>query len=97
MQGSQCPRTVSYTHLSIPTLRIDPQIEQTQIARLQSLRGKRNATQVQSGLTELARRASTTENLVPAILTAVESLATVGEISDTLRQTFGEYQESVVI
>jgi methylmalonyl-CoA mutase N-terminal domain/subunit len=82
---------------SIPTLRIDPQIEQTQIARLQSLRGKRNATQVQSGLTELARRASTTENLVPAILTAVESLATVGEISDTLRQTFGEYQESVVI
>ena len=35
--------------------------------------------------------------LVPAILTAVESLATVGEISDTLRQTFGEYQESVVI
>jgi methylmalonyl-CoA mutase N-terminal domain/subunit len=82
---------------SIPTLRIDPQIEQTQIARLQSLRAKRNAPQVQSALAELARRASTAENLVPAILTAVESLATVGEISDTLRQTFGEYQESVVI
>jgi methylmalonyl-CoA mutase N-terminal domain/subunit len=82
---------------SIPTLRIDPQIERAQIARLQSLRAKRNATQVQSALTELARRASTTENLVPAILIAVESRATVGEISDILRQTFGEYQESVVI
>jgi methylmalonyl-CoA mutase, N-terminal domain len=82
---------------AIPTLRIDPQIEQTQIARLQLLRAKRNNTQVQSALTELARRATTTENLVPAILTAVQSLATVGEISDTLRQTFGEYQESVVI
>jgi len=82
---------------TIPTLRIDPQIERTQIARLQSLRAKRNATQVQAALTELSRRATTNENLVPAILNAVESLATVGEISDTLRRTFGEYQESVVI
>jgi methylmalonyl-CoA mutase N-terminal domain/subunit len=82
---------------TIPTLRIDPQIERTQIARLQSLRAKRDATKVQAALTELSRRATTTENLVPAILTAVESHATVGEISDTLRRTFGEYQESVVI
>ena len=46
---------------------------------------------------EIERRARTTENLMPAILTAVESLATVGEISDALRRAFGEYQESVVI
>ena len=82
---------------SIPTLRIDPTIEQTQIARLQSLRAKRNASLVTAALAELSRRATTTENLLPAILRAVESLATVGEISDTLRRTFGEYQESVVI
>ncbi len=81
----------------IPTLRIDPQIERTQIARLQSLRAKRDATKVQAALTELSRRATTTENLVPIILTAVESHATIGEISDTLRRTFGEYRESVVI
>ncbi len=58
-----------------------------------------NATmrKVRAALAELSRRAPTTENLVPAILTAVESQATVGEISDTLRQTFGEYQESVII
>jgi methylmalonyl-CoA mutase N-terminal domain/subunit len=82
---------------SIPTLRIDPKIEQTQIARLKSLRAKRNAWLVTAALTELSRRATTTENLLPAILSAVESLATVGEISDTLRRTFGEYQESVII
>jgi methylmalonyl-CoA mutase N-terminal domain/subunit len=82
---------------AIPTLRIDPQIERTQIDRLHALRGKRDATRVQAALTELARRASTTENLLPAILAAVESYATVGEISDTLRRLFGEYQESVVI
>ena len=81
----------------IPTLRIDPQIEGTQIARLQSLRAKRDATRVQAALTELSRRATTTENLVPIILTAVESHATIGEISDTLRRTFGEYRESVVL
>ena len=58
----------------ISTLRIDPQIERDQIARLQAVRAKRDAAKVQSALAELARRAATTENLVPAILTAVESL-----------------------
>jgi methylmalonyl-CoA mutase N-terminal domain/subunit len=81
----------------IPTLSIDPDIERAQIARLQALRAKRNAATTKSALAELARRASTTENLLPAILNAVEAYATVGEISDTLRRTFGEYQESVVI
>jgi methylmalonyl-CoA mutase N-terminal domain/subunit len=82
---------------AIPTLRIDPQIERTQIARLQSLRARRDASRVSAALAELSRRATTTENLLPAILATVESHATVGEISDTLRRTFGEYQESVVI
>ncbi len=81
----------------IPTLRIDEEIERSQIARLQALRAKRNPSLVQSALAELQRRASTNENLLPAILAAVEAYATVGEISDALRRLFGEYQESVVI
>jgi methylmalonyl-CoA mutase N-terminal domain/subunit len=81
----------------VPTLRIDPQIEQDQVARLKAMRAKRDAARTKSALEELARRAAGTENLVPAILTAVESYATVGEISDTLRHQFGEYQESVVL
>jgi len=81
----------------VPTLRIDPQIELDQVARLKAMRAKRDAARTKSALEELSRRASTGENLVPAILTAVESYATVGEISDTLRRQFGEYQESVVL
>ncbi|MGA2421521.1 MAG: methylmalonyl-CoA mutase family protein, partial [Candidatus Acidiferrum sp.] len=82
---------------SIPTLRIDSEIERTQVARVQSLRAKRDNAQTTAALAELQRRATTTENLVPAILNAAEAYATVGEISDTLRKIFGEYQESVVI
>jgi len=81
----------------IPTLRIDPQIEREQIQRLQALRGKRDTNKTQAAIAELERRAATNENLLPAILGAVEAYATVGEISDALRRAFGEYQESVVI
>ncbi|OLE46527.1 MAG: methylmalonyl-CoA mutase [Acidobacteria bacterium 13_1_20CM_3_58_11] len=81
----------------IPILRIDAQIERSQIARLGALRAKRDTVRAKSALAELQRRATTTENLLPAILAAVEAYATVGEISDALRRVFGEYLESVVI
>jgi methylmalonyl-CoA mutase, N-terminal domain len=82
---------------TIPTLRIDAEIERSQIARLNTLRAKRDSSRTKAALAELARRAATTENLLPAILAAVEACATIGEISDALRRVFGEYQESVVI
>ncbi len=81
----------------IPTLQIDPDIERSQIARLQALRARRDAAKSRAALDEIERRARTTENLMPAILAAVEASATVGEISDALRRAFGEYRESVVI
>jgi len=81
----------------IPILRIDAQIERSQIARLAALRAKRDTVRAKSALAELQRRAATTENLLPAILAAVEAYATVGEISDALRRVFGEYLESVVV
>jgi len=81
----------------IPTLRVDPALEREQVARLQALRSRRNAKPATAALTELKRRAETNENLIPAILAAVENSATVGEISDSLRHVFGEYQESVVL
>jgi methylmalonyl-CoA mutase N-terminal domain/subunit len=90
-------RYVADDEKPIPTLRIDPEIERTQVARLNALRARRDSAQVQAALAELTRRAATTENLLPAILTAVEARATVGEISDALRAVFGEYRESVVI
>jgi methylmalonyl-CoA mutase N-terminal domain/subunit len=81
----------------LPTLRMDPEIERAQILRLRSLRERRDATKTHAALVEVERRATGVENLMPAILSAVESYATVGEISDALRRAFGEYQESVVI
>src|ERR1700726_4146020 len=82
---------------AIPTLRIDPQIEREQIQRLQALRAKRDTEKTKAAIAALEHRAATNENLVPAILEAVEGYATVGEISDALRRAFGEYRESVVI
>ena len=81
----------------IPTLQIHPELESEQIARLRALRARRDSAATQAALAEIERRARTTENLMPAILHAVEVYATVGEISDALRRAFGEYQESVVI
>ncbi len=81
----------------IPTLQIHPELESEQIARLRALRARRDSATTQAALAEIERRARTTENLMPAILHAVEVYATVGEISDALRRAFGEYQESVVI
>jgi methylmalonyl-CoA mutase N-terminal domain/subunit len=84
-------------HRPIPLLRIDPAIEQAQVERVQALRARRNAETVKRALEEIERRARGEENLLPAILAAVEAYATVGEISDALRNVFGEYRESVVV
>ena len=82
---------------AIPTLQIDQQIEREQVERVQALRARRDAHKTKAAITELERRAATQENLLPAILGAVQAYATVGEIADALRRFFGEYQESVVI
>jgi methylmalonyl-CoA mutase, N-terminal domain len=81
----------------ITILRVEEQIARDQIERLKVFRLKRDSARVKTALAELGRRAAGAENLLPAILDAVENNATVGEISDTLRRVFGEYQESVVI
>jgi methylmalonyl-CoA mutase N-terminal domain/subunit len=82
---------------TVATLRIDPALEREQVERLKALRLRRDSTKVSASLAELDRRARGGGNLLPAILGAVECFATVGEISDTLRQVFGEYQESVIL
>jgi methylmalonyl-CoA mutase N-terminal domain/subunit len=82
---------------AIPTMRIDAEIERSQVARLNALRARRDAAKSRAALAEVERRARGSENLMPAILAAVEAYATVGEISDALRRAFGEYHESVVV
>jgi len=81
----------------IPTLRIDESLERKQVERLRALRARRDPGPWQSALRQIEAAARSGENLMPRILTAVEANATVGEISDTMRQVFGEYKEAVVI
>ena len=81
----------------LPLLRIDPEIERTQVERLKSLRARRDAAKVEAALREVEMTARSERNLMPAILDAVKVYATVGEISATLRSVFGEYRESVVV
>jgi methylmalonyl-CoA mutase N-terminal domain/subunit len=88
---------VDETSASPPLLRIDPEIERTQVERLVKLRARRDTARVEATLRAVEETARTDRNLLPAILEAVKAYATVGEISDTLRRVFGESRESVVI
>jgi methylmalonyl-CoA mutase N-terminal domain/subunit len=81
----------------IPILRIDPKVERGQIERLQALRARRDSAQAAAAVKQVESRARSGENLMPAILAAVEAFATVGEISDAMRRVFGEFGESVVL
>ena len=81
----------------IPIQRIDEALERRQVDRLKALRGRRDQSRWQSSLDRVREHARSGQNLMPAILEAVESYATVGEIAAAMREVFGEYQESVVI
>jgi methylmalonyl-CoA mutase N-terminal domain/subunit len=78
----------------IPTLRVDPSIEASQVLALKKVRLGRNQRSVEQALDDLEKAAAGPENLMPPISRAVEAYATVGEISNRLRRAFGEYSES---
>ncbi|HUJ50611.1 MAG TPA: methylmalonyl-CoA mutase family protein [Bryobacteraceae bacterium] len=73
--------------------RLDPELEQQQIARLRELRASRSNSEVESRLSALEQAARSSDNLMPHIVSCSEAHATVGEISDRLRGVFGEYHE----
>jgi methylmalonyl-CoA mutase, N-terminal domain len=78
-------------------LALNPDLERRQVERLRALRAKRNATAWTQSLRQLGDAAKSTDNLMPHIVQAVESYATVGEIADTLRAIFGEYRETLTV
>ena len=83
--------------LPVNVLRIDPALEGAQIERVRALRERRDAQAVMSSLNKLKQAATTDENLLPRILECVEAYATVGEISNALREIWGEYREMSTI
>ncbi len=72
-------------------LRVDENIRQMQVKKLAALRAQRNNAAVEKALNALSAAAQSSENLMPHILTAVETYATTGEINNTLRRVWGEY------
>ena len=74
-------------------LRIPPEVERTQKEKLARVKKERDSEKVRKALAALKTAAQGTDNVVPPILEAVKAYATVGEISDTLREVFGEYRE----
>ncbi len=69
-----------------------PELEKRQRERLARLRSERSADDVEGALTGLSRAASGTENLLPHMVEAVKVRATLGEISESLREIWGEYR-----
>ncbi|MCC7369915.1 MAG: methylmalonyl-CoA mutase family protein [Chloroflexi bacterium] len=74
-------------------LKVDPAVRDRQIARIQALKARRDEAEAQARLAALEAAARSTENTMPRILACIESLCTLGEISDTLRRVFGEATE----
>ncbi len=77
-------------------LRVDPAIEQEQAARLAELRDRRDNAEVRRRLDEVRRVAAGEQNLLYPLREALRALATVGEVSDALRDVWGVYQPSEV-
>ena len=74
-------------------LGLDAEVGKRQGAKLAQLRQRRDNELVQQRLQALEKGAQGNENLMPLILDAVESYATLGEVSNTLRRVFGEQHE----
>jgi methylmalonyl-CoA mutase N-terminal domain/subunit len=77
----------------IPILRIDESIRAQQIQKINTLKQSRDAKRVNEALEMITICASSKMNLMPAVMEAVDCQCTLGEISDTLRQVFGEYRQ----
>ena len=89
-----------FTETEVPPIeveRLDPSIEERQLAGLRAFRAGRNTDRAARALEKIRRVAQTNENLLPSLIDAVEASATLGEIASALRDVFGEYREAVSV
>ena len=88
---------VTETRAPIKIFRVDSEAEERQLERLRKVKVERDSHKVTETLTKLRNAAEGNENLMPYIFEAVKSYATNGEISDTLREVFGEYKATTIV
>jgi methylmalonyl-CoA mutase N-terminal domain/subunit len=87
-EGEGCP---------IELLRINPKVENEQVAQMQKLKRERDNRKVNETLEKLHYAAEKNENLMPKIIEAVKAYTTLGEITEVLRKVYGEYKELIII
>jgi methylmalonyl-CoA mutase N-terminal domain/subunit len=81
----------------IELLRIDPKVEKGQVAALQKLRKERDSRKTREVLEKLHQAAEKNENLMPLMIDAAKAYATLGEITNVLKEVYGEYKELIII
>ncbi len=72
--------------------RVDASVGERQKARLAALKSRRDNAKVQAALVALEQTAASRDNIMPTVLDAVRAYATLGEVCDCLRRSFGEYR-----
>lgn len=77
---------------SIPLLKVDDNIRDAQVQKLKALKDSRDKQQVTTCLEAVRQKAASGENIMPAVIDAVENYCTLGEIADELRKLYGEYK-----
>ena len=77
-------------------LRIDPAIEQEQIARVRGVKASRDAAKVERRLAQLTEACREEKNVMPVLVDAVKDYVSLGEISDVYRRVFGLYREPII-
>jgi methylmalonyl-CoA mutase N-terminal domain/subunit len=82
-------------HEPISLLELDESVAKQHLTRLEEVKKTRNSTQVLHDLSDLKKAAEEEVNLMPFILKCVKSYATLGEIIETLKEVFGEYEEPI--
>ncbi|MFZ5432485.1 MAG: acyl-CoA mutase large subunit family protein [Calditrichota bacterium] len=86
-------RFTSDKDVSPPILKVNPELEVRQKAKLAALRARRDNAKVANALSTLKTAAQSDQNLMPVIIGAVENLCTLGEIADCLRGVWGEFRD----
>jgi methylmalonyl-CoA mutase N-terminal domain/subunit len=82
---------------SPPLQRIDPEAERGQVDGLLRVRAGRDPARWETAMGRLGEAAAAGENVMPALIEAVKAYATLGEMSDRLRVSFGEHRELLTI
>jgi methylmalonyl-CoA mutase N-terminal domain/subunit len=78
----------------LPAGKIDETWERKQVERVRALRARRDPVRLRMAVDRISEQARSSANVMPAIVEAIESGATVGEIAGGLREVFGEFRFS---